>query len=29
MLKAENELTNSVRMISLNGAAWSYEPTKE
>jgi len=29
MLKAENELTDAVRMISLNGAAWSYEPTKE
>jgi len=29
MLKAQNELTDAVRMISLNGAAWSYEPTKD
>ena len=29
MLKAENELTDAVKMISLNGATWSYEPTKD
>jgi hypothetical protein len=29
MLKEENELTDAVKMISLNWAAWSYEPTKE
>ena len=29
MLKAENELTDAVKMISLNWASWSYEPTKE
>ena len=29
MLKAENELSDSVRMFSLNGAAWSYEPSQE
>lgn len=29
MLKWENSLGDSVRMISLNGAAWSYEPTKD
>ena len=29
MLKAENELTDSVRMLSLNGAAWSYEPSQD
>ena len=28
MLKWENSLSDSVRMLSLNGAAWSYEPTK-
>lgn len=29
MLKWENWLSDSVRMLSLNGAAWSYEPTKD
>ena len=29
MLKAENELTDSVRMFSLNDAAWSYEPSQD
>ena len=29
MLKAENELTNSVRMIALNNSAWSYEPSQD
>jgi len=29
MLKQENELTDSVRMFSLNGAAWSYEPSQD
>ena len=29
MLKAENELTDSVRMFSLNGAAWTYEPSQD
>lgn len=29
MLKAENELTDAVKMIPLNWASWSYEPTKE
>jgi hypothetical protein len=29
MLKWENLLSDSVRMIWLNGAIWSYEPTKE
>lgn len=29
MLKGENELTDSVEMLGLNGADWSYEPTKD
>jgi len=29
MLKQENELTNSVEMLPLNGAAWSYEPSQD
>ena len=29
MLKAENELTDAVRMFALNEAAWSYEPSQD
>ena len=29
MLKDENPLTEAVKMISLNGAAWSYEPSED
>lgn len=29
MLKWENSLESAVKMISLNWAAWSYEPTKD
>ena len=29
MLKAENELSDSVRMFALNQSAWSYEPSQD
>ena len=29
MLKEENPLDSAAKMISLNGAAWSYEPQKD